>query len=303
MVSFTGTTMRPLAEEDFEAAHALLALDEAHTTGWPSRMELSDLRAWLSSVDLARDTWLLEEDGRLVAFGWHEGNGELGFAIGVVHPERRGRGIGSSLVETAVRRGREAGGIRLHYGALAADAGAPALLEAHGFREVRRFFVMAIELAAPPAVPALPEGLVIETFRVEDARPFYQALDESFRDHWEYHERAFEEWWKQRSGAPDFDPSLWFLIRDGEEVAAVVRNEPKRNGGGWVDALGVRRPWRGRGLGRALLLYTFAEFYRRGLTRVSLGVDSENPTGATKLYESVGMAAEVEQVVFEKALA
>ncbi|MGZ8716604.1 MAG: GNAT family N-acetyltransferase [Gaiellaceae bacterium] len=303
MVSFTGSTMRPLSEEDFEAAHALLALDEEHAMGRPSRIEVSDLRAWLDNVDLAQDTWLLEEDGRLIAFGWHEGNGALGFAIGVVHPETRGRGIGGTLVETAVRRARGAGGTRLHYGTLAADAGAPALLGAHGFREVRRFYEMAIELAEPPTAPALPDGLVIETFRVEDARPFYLALDESFRDHWEYHERAFEEWWEQRSGAPDFDPSLWFLIRDGEEVAAVVRNEPNRNGSGWVGALGVRRPWRGRGLGRALLLHTFAELYRRGMTRVSLGVDSENPTGASKLYESVGMAVEVEQVVFEKALA
>jgi ribosomal protein S18 acetylase RimI-like enzyme len=65
----------------------------------------------------------------------------------------------------------------------------------------------------------------------------------------------------------------------------------------------VRRPWRGRGLGRALLLHTFAEFQRRGMNRISLGVDAENPTGATRLYESVGMIVEAEQVVFEKALA
>jgi ribosomal protein S18 acetylase RimI-like enzyme len=70
-----------------------------------------------------------------------------------------------------------------------------------------------------------------------------------------------------------------------------------------VAALGVRRPWRGRGLGRALLLHTFGEFHRRGVTRISLGVDSENPTGATKLYESAGMQVELEQVVFERAFA
>lgn len=303
MCTLAGITVRTLSEEDFEAAHALLALDEEHAMGRPSRIQVSDLRAWLESVDLAQDTWLLEEDGRPVGFGWHEAHGELGFAVGVVHPETRGRGIGGSLVETAVRRAREAGGARMHYATLAADAGAPALLEAHGFREVRRFYDMAIELAEPPGAPALPEGLVIETFRVEDARSFHHALEESFRDHWEFQGRAFDEWWEQRSGAADFDPSLWFLVRDGEEVVAAARNDSNRNGGGWVAALGVRRPWRGRGLGRALLLHTFAEFYRRGLTRVSLGVDSENPTGATKLYESVGMAVEVEQVVFEKALA
>jgi ribosomal protein S18 acetylase RimI-like enzyme len=70
-----------------------------------------------------------------------------------------------------------------------------------------------------------------------------------------------------------------------------------------VAAIGVRRPWRGRGLGRALLLHTFAEFQRRGVNRISLGVDTQNPTGATKLYESVGMRVELEDAVFEKALA
>jgi ribosomal protein S18 acetylase RimI-like enzyme len=108
---------------------------------------------------------------------------------------------------------------------------------------------------------------------------------------------------EQKQSAPDYDPTLWFLIRDRDEVAATVRNDPERNGGGYVGEIGVRRPWRGRGLGRALLLHSFAEFQRRGQTRVTLGVDAENPTGATKLYDSVGMHVEMESVVFEKVLA
>ena len=95
-------------------------------------------------------------------------------------------------------------------------------------------------------------------------------------------------------------PRAW---GDGGEIAAVVRNDPDRNGGGLVGALGVRRAWRGRGLGRALLLHTFGEFHRRGTGRVTLGVDSSNPTGATQLYESVGMHVELENVVWEKILA
>jgi ribosomal protein S18 acetylase RimI-like enzyme len=81
-----------------------------------------------------------------------------------------------------------------------------------------------------------------------------------------------------------------------------VRNYPNRNGGGWVDALGVRRAYRGRGLAKALLYRTFGEFHARGVNRISLGVDAQNPTGATKLYESVGMRPELELVTFEKAL-
>jgi mycothiol synthase len=177
------------------------------------------------------------------------------------------------------------------------------LFTGHGYREVRRFYEMAIELEGPPPAPVLQDGLTIEPFDVASLPEFYEALDESFGDHWEHHSTPLEEWWKEKQNAPDFDPTLWFLIRDGAEVAAVVRNEPNRREGGMVAAIGVRRPWRGRGLGRALLLHTFAEFQRRGVNRISLGVDTQNPTGATKLYESVGMRVELEDAVFEKALA
>src|SRR5205807_1650633 len=95
------------------------------------------------------------------------------------------------------------------------------------------------------------------------------------------------------------DRSLWFLVRDGDEIAAIVRND-LRDTAGYVGIMGVRRPWRGRGLGKALLYRTFHEFVRRGLTRVTLHVDAESPTGATKLYESVGMHVESETVTFER---
>jgi ribosomal protein S18 acetylase RimI-like enzyme len=155
---------------------------------------------------------------------------------------------------------------------------------------------MAIQLEAAPDVPDLP----IEVFREDDARTFHDALDEAFQDHWEHHGHGFEEWWNRHRTNPNFDPTLWFLIRDGDEIAAVARNEANRNGGGYVGALGVRRPWRGKGYAKALLLHTFREFWDRGMPRVTLGVDAENPTGATHLYERVGMHVEAENVVFEK---
>jgi mycothiol synthase len=98
------------------------------------------------------------------------------------------------------------------------------------------------------------------------------------------------------------DPTLWFLVRSAEEIVAVTRNDSERSGGGWIGAIGVRRAWRGRGLAKALLLHSFGEFHRRGQRRVGLGVDSENATGATNVYESVGMVVDSEQVVWEKEL-
>src|SRR5207245_3883261 len=116
-------------------------------------------------------------------------------------------------------------------------------------------------------------------------------------DHWEWHGTPFETWWEMRRGD---DQSLWFVVRDDGEIAAAVRNDANRNGGGYVGIIGVRRAWRGRGLAKALLRRPFGEFCRRGVTRVSLDVDADSPTGATKLYESVGMHVESAMVVYDR---
>jgi mycothiol synthase len=293
---------RPATEDDFPAIAAFLAEDEEQLLGRRSRLSVADVQAWLHRTDLEIASWLFEEAGRIAAFGWAEPHGEVGVAVGIVGEEAKGRGLGSELVERSEASLRGSGASRVHQIALAADARAPALFAARGYREVRRFWEMAIDLEESPASPQLPDGMRIESFVESDARPFHDALDEAFHDHWEHHPRPFEEWWDEKRAAPDYDPTLWFLVRDGDEIAAVVRNDSNRNGGGWVGALGVRRAWRGLGLGRALLLHTFGEFHARGTTRVGLGVDAENATGATTLYERVGMRVDVEQIVYEKSL-
>jgi len=295
--------VRPFSDDDFEAIAAFLAEDEERLLGRPSQIDAGDIRAWLHQVELESCSWVFEEDAGIDAVGWVEPHGEVGVAIGVVREGARGRGLGTLLVERSEDVLCAAGVSRIHEIALAADPAAPALLEAHGYREVRRFWEMAIDLPEPPLEPVLAAGMRIEVFRETEARAFYDALDEAFRDHWEHHPRAFEEWWEEKRTAPDYDPSLWFLVRDGGEIAATVRNDPNRSGGGWVGALGVRARWRGRGLGKALLLHTFRVFFARGTTTVRLGVDAESPTGATRLYESVGMYVDLEQVVYEKAVA
>jgi GNAT superfamily N-acetyltransferase len=198
-------------------------------------------------------------------------------------------------------RARAAGKERLQTWCLGADADARRLFEARGFGEVRRYYRMLIELDDAPPPPEWPEGTHVATFREEDARVFHDAIGESFADEWNFVHDPFEEWRDRRLSAPDFDPTLWFLVRDGSDVAAVLRGE-RRGEIGWVGSLGVRRPWRKRGLGLALLRHAFADWYRRGVTTVGLGVDAQNPTGATRLYERAGMHVAYEAVAFEKAL-
>ena len=96
--------------------------------------------------------------------------------------------------------------------------------------------------------------------------------------------------------------SLWFIARDGDEIAGVARCEANRDGGGWIGAIGVRKAWRRRGVGLALLRHAFREFHLRGDPHVGLGVDAENPTGATRLYERAGMRVMNELVLYEKEL-
>ena len=291
--------VRPATDADFPAMLELLAEDEEHVLGRPSRLSLGDLRAWLSAVDLETDTWLYEDAG-LRATGWCERapGSDAVYAIGVVRPGSKGRGIGAGLVERSEARAVALGATRMHQIALGADDAAASLMVAKGYFEVRRFYEMAIELRERPDVP----DVRIETLSESDAREFHDALDEAFQDHWEHHSLSFDEWWARHSSADGFDLSLYFLIRDGGEIAAASRNEANRNGGGYVAALGVRRQWRGKGYAKALLLHTFRELYDRGITRVTLGVDAQSPTGATHLYERVGMHVEQENVVFEKQL-
>jgi len=297
-------SVRPFTADDFPAIAAFLAEDETHLFGRPSRLGVADVAAWLSGPDYLHDTWLFEEGGELVALGWVEKHEDTGIAVGVVHRQRRGRGLGSKLVERSEERLRALGVQRIHNVSLAPDVAAPPLLSGRGYHEVRRFWEMTIELGDDlPPDPTLPEGLQLEPFSSELAPAFHAALEEAFADHWGHRPVRFEDWWQRQLARPDHDPSLWFVVRSDGEVVAATRNDPERSGGGWIGALGVRPAWRSRGLAKALLLRSFREFHARGQRRVGLGVDSENATGATKLYESVGMVVDTEQVVWEKLLA
>jgi mycothiol synthase len=161
-----------------------------------------------------------------------------------------------------------------------------------GYEPFRHSFRMQIDFAGDLPDPLWPEGLAVRTFVPgQDDEAVYAAQDEAFVDHFEHSRQPYESWRGWAFGG-SFDPSLWFLAVDGDEIAGVSLCRGEGGGGGdlgWVNSLGVRGAWRRRGLGRALLLHSFAEFRARGRRGAGLGVDALNPTGAVSLYEGAGM--------------
>ena len=110
---------------------------------------------------------------------------------------------------------------------------------------------------------------------------------------------SYDAWVTLRTGGARFDRSLWFVARTPAGELAGVSLCTSYPDMGWVDTLGVRRSYRGKGLAKALLGHSFAALHRRGQRRIGLGVDADNLTGATKLYESVGMHPDVTVSVWE----
>ena len=259
------------------------------------------------------DLWLVEtRSGELVGYAlvWMEDPPSVFVAEQTVHPDHRGRGLSELLLELSESRaaraaGHAAGGAPANLGVRTHedDVERRALYERHGFRHARTFRRLEVDLAEPPAAPVWPPGIAVRRFRWRrDEAAVHAAGEEAFQDHWRPESMDLDEWLAFRFERSDLDLDLWWVAWDGETVAgSLLAFETPL--GGYIDTLCVRRPWRGRGLGRALLREAFAELRRRGLPRAYLGVDSENPTGAMGLYESVGMHPKRgAHLVFEKDL-
>ena len=245
-------------------------------------------------------------------------------ARSLVHPELWARldpryeamGIGTWMMHWAEQRALRAlvgvpAGLRFapHVGTYRQAEKAKKLFEDMGYRHIRSFYHMLIEMDAPVPEAEFPEGIILRTYNQEtDAEAVYRAEQDAFRDHFGYVERPFEEGfkkWKHDREHGGYDPTLFFIAMDGDEIAGMnlcrshsFYDEDR----GWVSSLGVSRPWRKRGLGLALLRHSFNEFYRRGKRKVGLGVDAENLTGALRIYKGAGMRVDQAFDTYEKEL-
>jgi mycothiol synthase len=289
-------SLRPLTADDAAAIARIVGDYDAHHAGVEDRPSPEDMLDWWSRVE--RSVGVVAEDG-LIAVGFLRPRGSYYIADYFAQPDERGRGAASMLLDWGERAAVEAGLSSIRTGLSTHDKGGKELLERRGYGYIRSFYRMAIDLDEAPAAPAWPEGFTV-ALEPAAAHALYETLEEAFADHWGYEPRPFEQWIAHNGPLGD---RLCYVVRteDGTPAAAQVCDE-ERFGTAWVAILGVRPAWRKRGLGEALLRQAFHDLYARGRHRVSLGVDAANTTGATRLYDRVGMHVILQDDAYEKLL-
>jgi ribosomal protein S18 acetylase RimI-like enzyme len=190
-------------------------------------------------------------------------------------------------------------------------AGLVALLESEGYRPARYFNKMVRSLAEPiPDLP-LPPGLELRPVRPEQYRPIWDASHEAFRDHWGYSPWPEEEYERWLNNPVEFRPELWQVAWDVEtdEIAGQIQtfidareNEKFGRRRGYTEGISVRRPYRRRGLARAMIMASLRALQAHGMTESALNVDAESLTGATRLYEACGFVTDSAHVAYRKPL-
>ena len=299
-----GVAFRPASAADWPAIAEIVndarRADGADEVRTPESLA-SEHAAWV----MARDVVIAEADGRAVGYAAAElveRDGALvGELTGDVHPALRRLGIGTALH----RRARDCAAARmaddpqplpreLRAYALDSETGVIALLTAEGFVTIRFGFEMRRFLAGVLPDYPLPAGLHLRPVVERDLRAIWEANEEAFRDHWG-HRSATEEDFHEMCYGPEVTPGLWCVAWDGDEVAGVVMNAVFRDENealgirrGWLDRVSVRRPWRGRGVAKALCSASLRVLRDEGVDEAWLGVDGLNPTGAVGLYEHLG---------------
>jgi mycothiol synthase len=301
-------TVRPAEVHESGAIAALIAACDRAVDALPSYIESDLLDDWRRhDFVLDRDTWVVESpDDEIVGYAEIACEGPKTLAsFGAVHPRHRRRGLGSHLIDLIEKRAfvhptRTGADTSLLNIILRGDHAAHSLVTSRGYVIERAFQHMEIDLRELSS--GAHPGVEIRPFDpVGDREALHALMESAFEQHWDYSPTPFEKWWDQVAGGEDYDPSLWWWASiDGETAGALLGNI--RDEKGWVTDLGVLKRWRGRGVGAALLRHSFAEFKRRGFEKAGLNVDSENETGAARLYERVGMQVVSEFDFYKKVL-
>jgi ribosomal protein S18 acetylase RimI-like enzyme len=309
---FEGPSDYPGMVEVIEASKAVDRIERTDSVA-----DLARNYAHLTNCDPYTDMLFAEVDGDVIAYGrvtwWTEVEGRRRYlAFGFIKPTYRRRGLGTAMLRWNERRIREIAADHppeipklIEVFASDGEPGAAALYEAEGFAPYQYDVDMVRADLAEIPVAHLPDGLEVRTPGVHQMLRVWEADREAFRDHPGSSEdiETFEQWLAR----PHHDPTLWRVAWDGEEVAGQVRsyidpaeNAEYRRKRGYTEFISVRRPWRRRGVARALLCQSLEALRERGMEEAALGVMTDNPRGALDLYESVGFRVAKRYTSYEK---
>ncbi|NLE23329.1 MAG: GNAT family N-acetyltransferase [Actinobacteria bacterium] len=303
--------IRPATRGDMPEIVELLCACDVAETGEPDST-LEDLENdWsMEGFDPARDAWVAEGPAGLVGYAYAGDQfrtGELEADLWV-HPERHEPELPDRLLGLAERRAARIAVERgyadptLDVFCISGNRAKRDLLRRHGYALTRSVYRMTADLSGGAPVSPPPPGLEIRPFRLgADEGTLYDLMNEAFVDHFRQSEEPFDAWRARLVGHADFDPDLWWIAWDGDQAAgALIAYD--HGDLGWIKGLGVRRPWRRRGLGSALLAHALAAFLERGRLRVDLGVDAEGATRPLRLYERAGLRATSAYELYAKDL-
>jgi ribosomal protein S18 acetylase RimI-like enzyme len=303
----TTIDLRPIRVEELSEICALHQRSQRHD-GVPQVIQLEELEEELDDVAvvLATDTRAAFADDRLAgyAYTYHlpsDVREERCYVFGEVEPDLRRRGVGTALMQWAIPRAgaqlRSSEGTLPRF--IRTDkydyiVGAHQLFAQVGMQPVRYMEELLRPLDDLPRIPEV-EGLHIVAWpdgRDEEIRHEKIA---AFEDHWGSTPTSPHHWEQMVRGF-GARPDLSFIALDeADRVVAHCLN--KRFEGdddllgrrdGWIDSLGTLREWRGKGVASTLIAHSLHAFAEAELTHASIGVDSDNPTGAAGLYRRLG---------------
>ncbi len=307
----SGYNIRSPRPADVNDVQALTAASDLEEFGEAEGYSIEEIEDEWAGIDLDRDAWLvIAPDGSVAGYAYTRDRQHVRLDVeGYVHPDHYGNRVGTTLLKLTEARAQEHlplapanARVVLHNWISGTNPNACALLEREGYTPVRYFLRMETDLDADMPPAEWPDGITVRTFESDDgdAETFHSVFEEAMSDHWGHVPLPFDKW-KQRRMGSSFDPGLWFLAAREDEPAGFALCSTTGEIG-WIDTLGVRRPWRRRGLGMALLRHAGSAFQQRGLKRMALGVDTANPTGATRLYERAGMHMAQQHATYGKEL-
>lgn len=304
-----GYAMRPASFEDAAAVADVIAATELADTGKTNATAEEILSYWQSMNYAEESVVVTATDGSIVAAADIQNRSYVAVTVyGFVHPEHQGRGIGWALVDwgegwARERMDRAQPGARVvvQHNRHTSNEAARRLFEARGYAAVRATYTMEIELTDPVPEPEWPEGVSVRSLVLgQDELAAHDAHEDAFRDVWGRPRNTLEDL-VSRTRVDAFEPDLWFLAEEGDEIVGVCFTRIF-GGQGIIDTVGVRRGWRNRGLGLALLQHAFDAFQQRGARSAWLSVDAESITGAPRLYYRAGMHVTGSYILHRKEL-